>query len=289
MLPLALQPMADFRPKLLMVEMGMFLLVQLIALFVGQNMIKRGQVEFLPPPQALTSFFIAFIIALAMILLILKFLTGPWGFGIFFAVMIFIGSQIVFESFLPALIAILLAIVVVAIRFIKPNVLTHNIAIFITIAGVSAQLGTILPVVAIIVILLVLSVYDYIAVFKTKSMIAMFKQMLHRGAPFAIVVPESIEHMTMHIAKASKEKLRKTHEKSKFLMLGTGDLAFPAVFAVSALAQYGLQAAMFVIAGSLAGLAVNHYYLTQKFRAIPALPALAIFSIVGFLVYLVLF
>src|SRR3989344_6145518 len=114
MLPLALQPMADFRPKLLMVEMGMFLLVQLIALFVGQNMIKRGQVEFLPPPQALTSFFIAFIIALAMILLILKFLTGPWGFGIFFAVMIFIGSQIFFESFLPALIAILLAIVVVA-------------------------------------------------------------------------------------------------------------------------------------------------------------------------------
>ena len=276
----------DFKPKLLTVELGMFLTIQFIALIVGTSFVKKGLVQQMPTAQALPSFFIEFLIAMGILIAAIYLLKTPKSFAFFFAFMMFIGTEIVFEAFLPSIIAIIIAIAIVVIRYVKPNVFTHNLAIFLTVAGISAQLGTMLPVLAIIVILIALSIYDYIAVFKTKTMVGMFKKMLERGAPFAIVVPESVEHFGEKIEKVSKEKL-KQHEKKKpakpkFMMLGTGDLAFPAVFAVSALAEYNWIASVAIVAGAMAGIVVNHYFLTQKFRAIPALPAIATFSIIGF-------
>ena len=280
--------MADFKPKLLGIELIMFFIVQAIALFVGYTFFKKGLVQQMPVSQALPSFLIAFVIAIVVMVAVLYFLKTPKTFSLFFGFMIFIGTNIVFSAFVPDLIAVILAIIVVVVRFYKPNIITHNIAIFLTIAGVSAQLGLMMPVLAVIVILLVLSVYDYIAVFKTHTMIKMFKQMLQRGAPFAIIVPESPQHFNVQVHKVSKEKLEKLKKsgrgKSRFLMLGTGDLAFPAVFAVSALVQYNMMTSFAIIAGALVGIVVNHYYLTQKFKAIPALPAIAVFSIIAFVI-----
>ncbi|MFH0868771.1 MAG: presenilin family intramembrane aspartyl protease [archaeon] len=281
----------DFRYKLLAVESGMFLAIQLLAVFVGAIFVQKGLVQQMPVQQALPSFLIAFAIAMVVMVAVLYFLKTPKTFGIFFAFIIFIGTEIVFEAFVPSLIAAALAIIVVMVRVWKPNVLTHNIAIFLTIAGISAQLGMMLPVPAVIIIILALSVYDYLAVFKFKTMVKMFRQMLERGAPFAIIVPESAEHFSEHVGKVSKEKLAqvekrgkaKKSEKPRFMMLGTGDLAFPAVFAVSAYAQYNIAVSAAIIAGAMVGLVVNHYYLTKKFQAIPALPAIAVFSTLGFI------
>jgi len=278
----------NFRYKLLAVESGMFLIVQFLALIVGIRFVKSGLVQQMPVSEALPTFLIAFAVAMVILVAVLYFLKTPKTFGMFFAFMIFIGTVIVFEAFVSDIIAIPAAIAVVAIRFIKPNVFTHNVAIFLTIAGISAQLGTLLPTAAVIIIILGLSVYDYIAVFKTKTMVNMFKQMLERGAPFAIVVPENVEHFGKHIGKISKDKLKQQgkgkirDDAPKVMMLGTGDLAFPAVFAVSAYAQYNLYASFAVMAGAMIGLVVNHYYLTKKFQAIPALPAIAVFSTIGF-------
>lgn len=284
--------MSDFKPKLLGVELVMFFAVQMIALFVGSNLARKGIVEEMQGPSwsILSQFIIAFAIAIALMLAAMYFLKTPRTFAIFFAFLIFIGTNIVFSAFFPDLIAIPLAIAVVAIRLVKPNLITHNIAIFLTIAGVAAYLGATLRshIEVIIILLIALSIYDYIAVFKTGTMLTMFKHMLQRGAPFAIIVPESPKQFGAQIHKVSKEKLRKLERadkrKSKFLMLGTGDLAFPAVFAVAALTQYNLATAFAIITGAMVGIVVNHYYLTQKYRAIPALPAIAFFSIIAFVI-----
>ena len=280
----------DFRPKLLSVELGMFLIVQALALLAAANLIVKG----LAPEKmqgeapALGMIGIAFAIAIVIMIAVLYFLKTPKTFGIFFGFMMFIGTEIFFEAFVPSLIAIVIAAIVVAVRFIKPNVITHNIAIFLTVAGISTMLGLTMPSArSVIILLIVLSIYDYIAVFKVGSMISMFKKMLERGAPFAIVVPESVEHFGEHMEKVSKEKLKqhaqkKKSETPKFMMLGTGDLAFPAIFAVSAYAQYQWIPAIAVVMGAVVGVVVNHYFLTKKFKAIPALPAIACFSIIAF-------
>lgn len=132
-----------------------------------------------------------------------------------------------------------------------------------------------------------LSIYDFIAVFKTKHMVSMFKDLLKRGVPLAIVVPEEPMAFKENVQKISKAKLRETDKK--VLMLGTGDLAFPALFAVSAFAANGLAAALAIIAGSIVGLVFNHYLLTiKKFKFIPALPFIALFSAIGYFVAVLL-
>jgi presenilin-like A22 family membrane protease len=280
--------MTDFKPNLLVSESVMFLIVQFIALFTGIVMIgKPTTPPSMPVMQGLTWFFFAFIIALAIILLVIKFLKRV-SFNAFFAFIIFVGAYYVFSAFLPVLLGIVLAAAVVGIRFWKPNLITHNIAIFLGVAGVAAVLGNLLPVLAVIVILFALSIYDFIAVFKTKHMVSMFKDMLKKGMPLAIVVPERPVALTQDVTKVSKQKLRETDKK--VLMLGTGDLAFPALFAVSAFKASGsLTVALAIMAGSIIGIVFNHYLLTiKKYKVIPALPFIALFSTIGYFVAILL-
>jgi presenilin-like A22 family membrane protease len=192
------------------------------------------------------------------------------------------------------ILSIALAIGIIALRWWKPNLITHNISIFLGVAGVAAILGTALrPWPEIIILLIALSIYDFIAVFKTKTMVSMFKELLKRGAPLAIIVPESPYQFTANVHKISRAKLRE--KDRKVLMLGTGDLAFPALFAVSAYASFlpnyaaGLAAALAIMIGSVIGLIFNHYLLmVKKFRFIPALPFIAAFSIIGYVLAVLL-
>jgi presenilin-like A22 family membrane protease len=266
----------------------MFLFVQFIALFTSAMRIRKPTT---PPSMeigpSLLWFLIAFLMALGIIILALKFLKGV-SFSMFFAFLIFTGTQIVFASFLPFFLSIVFAAAIVGLRFWKPNLLTHNIAIFLGVAGVAAMLGSLFKVPAILFILLVLSIYDFIAVFKTKHMISMFKDLLKRGMPLAIVVPEQPMAFKEKIYKVSKAKLKETDKK--VLMLGTGDLAFPALFAVSAFIQSGIFVALTIVIGSIIGLIFNHYLLTiKKFKFIPALPFIALFSAIGYFVAVLVF
>ncbi len=280
--------MIDFKPKLLVSESLMFLTVQFIALFTGIAMLGKPTT---PPPlpvaQGLTWFFAAFMISLAIIILAIRFLKKI-SFSAFFAFIIFVGAQIVFAAFLPEstigwLASVTLAVAVVGFRFWKPNLITHNIAIFLGVAGVAAMLGTLLPVIAILVILFALSIYDFIAVFKTKHMVTMFKDLLKKGMPLAIIVPEQSAAMTQDVNKISKQKLKETDKK--VLMLGTGDLAFPALFAVAAFAANGIIASAAIMIGSIVGITFNHYLLTiKKYKVIPALPFIALFSAMGYFI-----
>lgn len=283
----------DFRPKLLLSEISMFLTVQLLALFVGWRLIP--QVELPVPPETPTELvihiapiLIALLIATVLMFLFLKFLKGPISSKLFFALILFVGINIVFDTFLPNIIALIITGFIIAARFMKPNVFTHNIAFFIALAGVGARLGTIIPVAAVIVLLILLSVYDFIAVFKTKHMITMFKGMLKQGIPMGIIIPEDLMHMASDVGKVSVTKLRRKIRRD-FIMLGGGDLAFPALFAVAALAEFGLQEALGVVVGAVGGIVLIHTLIVRKdFRALPALPPIAAFSILGFLVSLLL-
>ncbi|MEK6808035.1 MAG: presenilin family intramembrane aspartyl protease [Nanoarchaeota archaeon] len=274
----------EFRLKLLSAELLTFLAVQLIALFVGWRLVSTGQVDFQPVGQSIGSFLIAFAIATTLIILFIKFIKFNFAYKGFFALILFVGSSIVFSAFFPEWIAFFLAVGVVAVRFLIPNILTHNLALFLALAGVSAQLGTFLRVPAVIIILIALSIYDVIAVFKTKHMVTMFKSLMDRGAVMGLVIPEKLSDLGRPTHHAVKAKLSKS-DKKQFIMLGGGDIAFPAMFAISALAEYGLAQSIGIVAGSLFGIAAIHFlFIFGKVKALPALPPLAICSIAGFLI-----
>jgi len=231
-----------------------------------------------PAEISVFQFVVSFLIATLLMLLFLKISKGKLMFEVFFSGAIIFGAQgplgIIFAKFT----AFLGAIVIVALRFIHPRIWTQNIAIIIGIAGIAASLGMSVEPLMALIILILLSVYDIIAVYKTRHMIKLFRGMAKRGAVLALVVPRSFSLWF------NKFEIIKPENKNEFIFLGTGDLALPIFFAMSAFSQ-GIKFSLFIIFGAIIGFAVNHIiFINQKEKKpMPALPAIALFSIIGYI------
>ncbi len=235
-----------------------------------------------PPYQpveiSIFQFLFSFLIATLLMLLFLKIFKGKFMFEIFFSGAVIFGAQgplgIIFAKFTAFLIAVAIAI----LRFICPRILTQNVAIIIGVAGIAASLGMSIKPLMALSILIVLSIYDIIAVYKTRHMIKLFKGMAKRGAVLALVIPKNFSLWF------SKFEIIKPENKNEFIFLGTGDLALPIFFAISALSS-GIEFSLFIIFGAVIGFTINHLiFMNQKEKKpIPALPVIAFFSILGYL------
>ena len=108
----------------------------------------------------------------------------------------------------------LFGLLLVAARIIfASNVLLRNITSVFATAGAGALIGVSLGVWPVIVLLVLLSIYDFIAVFKTKHMVKLAKSVTSKNLSFTYALPTP---------------------KHQF-ELGTGDLVMPLVFASSVL------------------------------------------------------
>jgi presenilin-like A22 family membrane protease len=190
-----------------------------------------------------------------------------------------LGSQTIFAIFLPTIFSVALAIMLVVLQFNLPRVWLHNLAIVLGVAGIGAGFGLSLPVGAVLVILFLISVYDYVAVYVTSQMVTMFRELVGRGVIMALIFPMKLRDWAAD--------LRKVSPGNEFMFLGTGDLVMPLVLAVSAV-SYGLESAVFTVVGSFVGIVVLHVLFTTQSRktAMPAMPPLAFFSVLGFLISL---
>jgi len=117
------------------------------------------------------------------------------SFKFFLLLVVFSGSQIVMGSAVSSPWDIVLALIVALVFLMIHNVLVHNIAIMLGIAGVSSILGiTISPEIGII-LLVVLSFYDILAVYWTKHMVYLAKGMIENGAIFGFIIPFDRENL----------------------------------------------------------------------------------------------
>ena len=178
--------------------------------------------------------------------------------------------------------AFLVIAVLIFIWFKKPNVLLQNVLMVLGMAGAGSYLGVRLVPETVVLMLIVFSVYDYIAVYKTKHMVKMAKQMMEQGAILGLILPQNISDFVASLKQVQPGGKR-------FFILGGGDIVFPLIFSVSLLSK-GLTQAIIVAVFSLIGLFANIYFFDkQKARKpIPALPLIALFSIIGFLITLII-
>jgi presenilin-like A22 family membrane protease len=260
---------------------GMFMVAQVIGILVGFLNLKLPEFAVTAPvSESIFGFLIAFLIATTVLIVLIKFVKGSWLFRIMLAALIFLGSEMVFSTFLPAWLGIALALILVGLRFLWPTIVLQNFSMTLAVAGIGASIGLLLPVEAVIVILVLLSVYDYIAVFKTKHMVKLFKNLFSRHVPLSLVVPGNLKDFKANVNDAfigpGKGKVR------KYMMLGTGDIAFPIIFAVSAVRQ-SLFSGISVLFGSFFGIVAVYFILLKcKKGAIPALPPIAICTIAAY-------
>lgn len=157
----------------------------------------------------------------------------------------------------PILIAAILGLIFASIRFFIPKV--RNIVAIISAAGAGAVFGFSLSFLAGLILLVLLSIYDYIAVFKTRHM-----------GEFA----KSIDSMEMPFAIKSEAK---TEKGPMFMELGTGDLVMPIMLGVSGYSFGGLIYPLLITLASLFALIALFFLLSKKKIMLPAIPILAVF------------
>ena len=192
---------------------------------------------------------------------------------------VFAGSQTVFsilfnETVFSALAAVLLAFGVLKAKI----VLLHNIGIILALAGIGAVLGASLKPLAAVILLLVLSFYDIIAVYKTGHMVKLAEDMIKSRAIFGLVIPQKFQGW--------KENLKNVRVPGgEFMILGSGDIVMPLLLIASVIGFHGLAYGLIVFLFSSLGLFLTYYlFITQKIRRpMAALPPIAAMSIIGYL------
>src|SRR3989344_7206413 len=163
-----------------------------------------------------------------------------------------------------------LALLLVLSRILlSKNVFLRNVSSIVAAAGGGALVGASLGVVPVIVFLVLLSIYDFIAVFKTKHMVTLAKGITKKNLSFTYALPT------------------KEHQ----FELGTGDMVIPLAFAASVLGAtsktipepYNFIPSIAILIASLAGLIITLNYASLKTgRALPALPLQTILMLIAF-------
>jgi len=268
------------KKRLFISEILIFLLIQILGLLTGWQMwiSPEWREAFKFSPYTLGEFLIGFAAALLFVLIFLKiFQKRDFPFRLLFYFLVFLTGSIVFLVWLPEVLAIGLVIILFLILHFRPNILVQNLAVSLMCIGAAAFLGLGFEPKQLIIILIILAVYDIVAVFVSGHMIKMFKEMVGHKLVLALTIPTTLKGWLTNISQVKVGQ--------DFMFLGTGDLVLPLALAISSL-RHGLISSVFVILGSGIGMAILvWYFLSQKEkRALPALPPIIVGSILGYLI-----
>jgi len=267
---------------LFFIEAFLFYLTLSLGILCAKNLerileIQKIEIPSFSPFEFIFYFFLATFFAFLIFRFLRERTTKGKIYKILFLSVSFFSSLIFFESFLPEPIPLILVFLLIFWWMKKPIVLNQNLLIIFSLAGIGASLGLSLKPESVILILIILSIYDFIAVYKTNHMVKIAKDMIEAGTILGLVFPFE----PLGFLKSTKEI---KPGEGKFLVLGGGDVAFPLIFSVSLL-KFGILKSFFVALFSLFGLFSNFLFflLQRKREGIPALPLISLFSILGYL------
>jgi presenilin-like A22 family membrane protease len=256
-----------------------FLAIQILGLLTGLRFfsLPSFRQRIFTPSLSIGDFLLAFVTALLFVYFLLKFFKKrKLPFKLLFYFLIFSAGSIVFLIWIPnSLISFLLVILLFLLLHFFPTVILQNILIAICVIGAGIVFGGSLFSYQIIVILLILAVYDLIMVFGTGQMIKMFKEMMSQRLILALTIPENFKKLTTKISEVETGK--------GYIFLGTGDLALPMAFAISALRD-SLISSIFIIIGSFLGLLILTSFFLEERKPLPALPPIIAGAILGYLI-----
>lgn len=202
-------------------------------------------------------------------------------FRLFLFFIVFFGVNLFFGTFIRSPWDLAASVAAMALLYALRDVLTHNAGIILAISGISAAIGlSITPDIGLF-ILVGMSAYDIIAVYRTRHMVRLAENMIHSGAIFGFLIPIRWRDFLMNRDKAKIGQ--------DFMILGSGDVGVPLLFIASTVTT-SLPGAIIVGIFSVLGLFVTHLlFVNQSERqAMAALPPIATASILGYLISLFL-
>ncbi len=248
--------------------LGLFLATQLIGLFVTNHYINKGLPYNIERPRfnEETSFLPIFIIILigTLIAFIIAKFRAIRLWKVWFFVSVWVTMLISFSVFFNQNIALVIALVLAFFKTFKTNVYLHNFTELFIYGGLAAIFVPILNLFSISILLILIAIYDMIAVWKTKHMVKLAK----------------FQSETQLFAGLLVTYGKKGQNKA---ILGGGDIGFPLLFLGVILSKYGYIEA--IIASVIVTLSLLFLLLiSKKDRFYPAMPFLAAGCFIGLLI-----
>jgi len=288
--------------KIVVIMLSMFLLTQLVGIAVihaytpkiqqvisENNTIVNATVYDLPygtaPPEKIepqysfVSIIIAFVVAILLIFLLMKF-RAELFLRLWFLFVITLALGITINAFLKpwpyaSLIAIIIALPLALIKVFNRNMLVHNLTEVLVYPGIAAIFVPLLSIWTVILLFIVISAYDMWAVWHSGFMQQMASyqiKTLKVFSGFFIPYLGAKERALVLKARESKsKKLKQQKIKVNVAILGGGDVVFPIMLSGVVLWTSGLLPAIMISLGATAALALL-FIFSKKGKFYPAMP-----------------
>lgn len=265
--------------------MKLRLLFNTILLYViaqGLAIVATDQLKDLPVPYismsgepiSLMHFLLLFFAATVFLLILFEFARGKILFRLFFVSVLFVGLTKLFELVFPLSLSLIVSSMFIAAVFLLPIIWTHDMIVILASAGIGPLFGMQFSWELAAILLVILSLYDFIAVFITHHMVTLEHEMLRHQSSFALIVPEFGHDFKAHLASVLPG--------SGFLILGGGDVVLPMFLSTSAFV-FDPILGVWVMAGTVFGVFLNHMLLMSLRHPLPALPFITLGAFIGLL------
>jgi len=231
----------------------------------------------------------AILIGTVLMLILMKFRKmGLWKLWFFIAV--FSTMAIAFSAFIPQTIAAILALILALMKIYKPTTLIQNLTEIFIYGGLAAIFVPVINIFAAFMLLILISIYDIIAVRHTKHMVKLAKFQTKSKIFAGLLIPYGRKK-----GKAKEKGIIEKKGVGKIAVLGGGDIGLPLIFA--GVVMKDLMLSNPEIIGFLKTLIIPLfvsiallYLLTsaKKDKFYPAMPYLTAGCFIGYFVVLLL-
>ena len=273
---------------------GIFVVIHLLSMLITKPFEETGLDVFDNPndPTNLLIFFTIMLVVTATILLIAKFwkkqfiqviILGSIAYTSFFVFYPLLSFVVPYA--LSSFLSIVAAAIVIVALIKHPEWYIINLCGIIVGVGAIGIFGISLSIFLVIVMLIGLSIYDAISVYKTKHMIDLADAVMDLKLPVMLVVPKTRKYSLLKETKGLKEKLEEKGEREAFFM-GLGDIVMPGILVVSSfynIPDNGFLIALSVMLGTLVGFAVL-MSVVIKGKPQAGLPYLCSGAILGYVI-----
>ncbi len=244
---------------------------------------------------------ISIIVGTVIVLILMRFrLHAVWK-G-WFLLSIVISLTVAFGAFVPAIVALVLAVGLGVWKIFRPNFWVHNGTEIFMYGGLASIFVPVLNLFSVSILMVLIGVYDAYAVWKSKHMITLAKETTKARVFAGLFVPYGKDGFK----KVDEKKVEKVESSSKVhkdlkphtstsahstsahiqppqprtAILGGGDIAFPLLFAGVVFKEIGLWQSLIIPLFALAGLGLLLWYGKQD-RFYPAMPFIGAGCFVG--------
>src|SRR3989338_8756554 len=222
--------------------------------------------------------FVVIIRTIIMLALIKYRLTWIWKGWFLIAVLITL--IIAFSVLVRIEIAIALALILAVWKIFRPNVIIHNLTELFIYGGLAAIFVSWFNLLSASILLVLISIYDAYAVWKSKHMIKLAQSQAKAKVFAGLLIPYKLGKKVKKGAKVRSEKVRTA-------ILGGGDIGFPLIFAGVVLKELGLWQSLLIPVFAGLGLGLLLWFSKEK-KFYPAMPFISAGCFLGLgIVYLI--